>query len=128
MSHGLDIIGGRGGEPGGAVLNKQRDAHDRADVGRPEYRQSAPGGCCFHGAVLRTEWPEAGAAVNDSDMINSPLNNTVYKNSIIEPELHGKGNRTRGNSGDAYLTEQANNFFLRQFQSGERVSSRCWHK
>jgi hypothetical protein len=66
--------------------------------------------------------------VNDSDMINSPLNNTVYKNSIIEPESHGKGNRTPGNSGDAYLTEQANNFLVRQFQSGERVSSRCGHQ
>ncbi len=70
MSHAFDVIGGRGGEAGRTALNKQRDAHDGANVGRPEYRQPAPGGCRFHGAALRTEWPEAGAVVSESDMVN----------------------------------------------------------
>lgn len=43
MSHGLDVVGGRGGEAGRAALHKQRDAHDRADVGRPEYPSVRPG-------------------------------------------------------------------------------------
>ena len=48
-----------------------------------------------------------------------------YKNSIIEPDAHGKRNETVLCKRNVYVTEQANDFFVRQFHSGARVSSRC---